>query len=101
MRLRVSLRGDKDYSVNLETKNNDGGSSDVMKTGRVCVCVCVCVAGTVLLIYPGRSSVSYFIYFACRLRRLQIERKKKTQVTQAHKLDIAVVGDVAKTEISD
>ena len=71
-----------------------------MKAGRVCVCLCVCLAGTVLLIYLGRSSVSYFIYFAVRLRRHQIECKKKTEVTQARKLDIAVMGDVVETEIS-
>jgi len=62
--------------------------------------VCVCVAGTVLLIYLGRSSVSYFVCFASLLRRHQIECKKKTEVTPAHMPDIAVMGNVVKTEIS-
>jgi hypothetical protein len=86
------------------------GSSDVIKAervcvcvcvcarARVCVCVCVCLAGTVLLFYLGLSSVSYFIYFDSRLRLLQIECKKKIEVTKAHKPDIALMGDIAKTQ---
>jgi len=65
LRLRVSLRGDKDYSVNLETKNNDGGSSDVMKTGRVCVCVCVCVCGRHCAADLPRAVFRFVLHLLC------------------------------------
>jgi hypothetical protein len=65
-----------------------------MKFGRVCVCV----SGRLYATYLRLSPVSYFIYFDSRLRHLQIECKKKIEVTQAHKPDIALMGDIAKTQ---
>ena len=67
------------------------GSSEIMKAGSE--------SGTALRCgsYLGLPAVSYFIYFASRIPRLQIHYEKKIEATRARKADISVMGDAAKT----